>query len=184
MSDKPRYQPPTPGDILRYRDGEVVQIFDDREREWLLMQNAHLEPLRQWVRNLEDERDALRAELASAESWGYQRAKAEDIEALRNDEAFSRWYVTTKQKGNLTYGGIAADYLEHLAASRLATKEGPTEPCSTCDGTGEVHCGAHIAGDGRDNLVLPCPACVAVRPAPSWTRGATKEGTSDAAGDS
>lgn len=40
--------------------------------------------------------------------------------------------------------------------------------CSTCGGSGEVHCAAHIAGDGCDELTLACPDCRNVRPAPPW----------------
>jgi len=31
--------------------------------------------------------------------------------------------------------------------------------CATCENAGKVHCGAHITGDGCDEMWWPCPDC-------------------------
>lgn len=38
--------------------------------------------------------------------------------------------------------------------------------CTTCDGSRQVKCMAHVAGDGCDELILACPDCVP--PAGRW----------------
>ncbi len=31
--------------------------------------------------------------------------------------------------------------------------------CETCGGSGFLHCVAHVAGDGCDNMMIRCPDC-------------------------
>jgi hypothetical protein len=46
---------------------------------------------------------------------------------------------------------------KQLMATHAPLTEVPA--CSTCQGLGEVHCAAHVAGDGCDQLRLTCPDC-------------------------
>lgn len=46
----------------------------------------------------------------------------------------------------------------------LVTDQSPRE-CSTCNGARVVKCAAHIAGDGCEDLALPCPDCTDQSPA-------------------
>lgn len=78
------------------------------------------------LRFLRIENERLRGELAAAEQRGYERARAEDIAALRDDEViwrFAEKHPSGEDASSLLL--IAAEYLESLASSLV---KGDSEP--------------------------------------------------------